>query len=90
MRFGIPALRPGYLARQLYDIQHGTRKGPAVALDDPGSRTHEPRRPDRDRGVFGITGELGGQIYYRGSIKRRQSERTSKKAERFLAEILPE
>lgn len=26
---------PSYLARQLYDIQHGTRRGPAVALMQP-------------------------------------------------------
>ncbi|MGH6887816.1 MAG: c-type cytochrome [Rhizomicrobium sp.] len=29
---GLAGRSPSYLARQLYDIEHGTRKGPAVAL----------------------------------------------------------
>jgi cytochrome c553 len=35
---GTPALAgrsPSYLYRQLFDMQHGTRKGPAVALMMP-------------------------------------------------------
>ena len=32
---GLVGLHPVYIVRQLYDIQHGTRTGPAVELMQP-------------------------------------------------------